>query len=278
MSGRWPSKLTSPMDRRPGRRSGSKASPSAGFRKPAKGSALVSEEVKKGMRAFKEAMDRIRSGESELEEVELPSGTVRLSKDGDAPNGFRIEPLGQETPTREKPATNPEIRERLHRFKEIAARLRSGDSDSEELSLPSGDTVRFTRDPVTEGGMTVESGDGKLSMRLQPFGPSPTRPLTYPEDIPFVPDCAVSIVEMPKGPARNVTWLAPPDPDQALDLIKHQLVEDGWEGSEPTSITTPMGVTISLGYSKDGRARMLSLSRYPGHAQIVLMELPGRKE
>lgn len=238
----------------------------------------MSKEVQKGIEAFKEAMDRIRSGESEVEEVELPSGPVRLSKDESAPNGFRIEPLGEERPVGEKPATDAETKARLEQFKDIAARLRSGDSDSEEVSLPSGDTIRFTRDPDTEGGMTVESGDGKMSMRLQPFEASPTRPPTYPEDIPFVPDCAVSIVEMPKGPARNVTWLAPPDPDGALEVIKQQLEEDGWEGSEPTSMTTPMGVMTSLGFSKDGRKRMLSLSRYPGHVQIALMEAPGRKE
>ena len=238
----------------------------------------MSEKVQKGLEAFKEAMDRIRSGESEAEEVELPSGSVRLSKDESAPNGFRIEPLGGETPDREKPAPNPEIKERLQQFKDIAARLRSGDSDSEELSLPSGDTVRFARDPDTEGGMTVESGDGKMSMRLQPFEASPARPPAYPEDLPFVPDCAVSIVDMPQGPARNVTWLAPPDPNDALEAIRQQLSDDGWEGSDPTSFSTPMGETTSFGFSKDGRKRMLSLSRYTGHAQIVLVELPGRKE
>jgi hypothetical protein len=238
----------------------------------------MSEEVGKGMEAFKEAMDRIRSGQAEVEEVELASGTVRLTKDGDAPNGFRIEPLGEEKPLREKSATDGDIKERLQQFKDIAARLRSGDSDSEELSLPSGGTVRFVRDPDTEGGMTVESGDGKMSMRLQPFEASPARPPAYPEDLPFVPDCAVSIVEMPTGPARNVTWLAPRDPDGALEVIRQQLTDDGWEGSEPTSFTTPMGVTTSLGFSKDGRKRMLSLSRYTGHAQIVLVEAPGHKE
>ena len=54
--------------------------------------------------------------------------------------------------------------------------------------------------------------------------------------------------------------------------------EAGWEGSEPTSMTTPMGVMTSSGFSKDGRKRMLSLSRYPGHVQIVLLEAPGRKD
>ena len=238
----------------------------------------MSDDVQKGIEAFKDAMDRIRSGESEVEEVELPSGSVRLSRDESAPNGFRIEPLGEERSVRERPAADAEIKERLEQFKEIAARLRSGDSESEELSLPSGDTVRFTRDPDTEGGMTVESGDGTMSMRLQPFEASPTRPPTFPEDVPFVPDCAVSIVEMPKGPARNVTWLAPADPDVAVEVIKRQLAEDGWEGSDPTSMTTPMGRTTSSGFSKDGRKRLLSLSRYPGHVQIVLMEAPGRKE
>ena len=43
------------------------------------------------MAEFKAALERVRSGEVESEEVDLPTGRVRLSLDENAPSGIRVE-------------------------------------------------------------------------------------------------------------------------------------------------------------------------------------------
>lgn len=45
-----------------------------------------------------EAVARFRAGESDVEEIESPSGLIRLVRDAEAPDGFRVEAEGQGGP------------------------------------------------------------------------------------------------------------------------------------------------------------------------------------
>lgn len=53
----------------------------------------MDEATREGMERYKAALERIRSGESDSEEVELSSGRVRLTPDGESTTGIRIEVL-----------------------------------------------------------------------------------------------------------------------------------------------------------------------------------------
>jgi len=50
------------------------------------------------VKRVQEATPRFRAGESDVEEVESPSGLIRLVRDSDAPNGFRLEAQGERGP------------------------------------------------------------------------------------------------------------------------------------------------------------------------------------
>ena len=54
---------------------------------------VMNEATKEGIERYKAAIERIRSGESNSEEVELPSGRVRLTPEEGGPTGINIEVL-----------------------------------------------------------------------------------------------------------------------------------------------------------------------------------------
>jgi hypothetical protein len=128
------------------------------------------------IRQYKAAMERIRSGESESEEVELPSGRVLLTPDPNTPSGIAIEVLESDRPAESQEPRDPGMVEAMERMKEAIGRFKNGEMDSVEIPLPSGETMELVRDERSPGAFSVRTPDGGPSMVSIPFDASPTPP------------------------------------------------------------------------------------------------------
>jgi hypothetical protein len=199
---------------------------------------MMDQEKKEGIERFKAAADRIRSGESASEEIELSSGRVLLTPDETTPNGLKIEVLDVDLSGTARSPPDPKAQAAMERMKEVIGRFRSGDLDSAEIPLPSGEKVRLSRDDRSPGAFTVRSLEGGPTMRSVPFEPSSTRPENYPEDLPFLPEASVGLTESEEQSFRTLTWFKAPEPEESLQLLRLQLVTDGWEEKEESKVST----------------------------------------
>jgi hypothetical protein len=166
----------------------------------------------------------------------------------------------------------------MERARAAAERLRAGESDSEEVRLASGDTLRLTRDPDVPGGFTAESeGDGP-SIRSLTFEASSLRPDHYPSDLPFLPDCPAALTEVGTEGHRTLTWYNPPDPQAAFESVQAQLRESGWEGDDGSRVSVPFGGSHWIGFRKGELQRALALNTFREKSTILLAEMPSASD
>lgn len=229
------------------------------------------------MARVKEAMERVRSGESQVEEVELPSGgVVTFRRDPEDPHGIRIETEEGDDGARPSISDDPKRKEMMEKIGAASLRIRSGESEEEEIVLDTGDTVRMERDPDVPQGFTVESKKGGMSLKARAFDPTSERPHEYAEDLPFVPECPVSIsvFDSEEGPrrGRQVAWMRPSDPQGVLDQIKEQLREMGWEEGETSRASSLLGKTVSTRFTLGSRERTLMFMALGEVHQIMMLE------
>lgn len=230
------------------------------------------------IKGYKEAVERIRSGESDFEEVELQSGRVRLTRDRTAPSGIKTHVLETRQEEHETESIDQEKKEAFRLMKEATERLRSGVSKREEITLPYGRKLVLEADGEVLGAFRMREAEGSMSMRSVPFQPSSSRPANYPEDVPFLPECAVSLIEVGDGSSRTMTWFAPPDPEGALAELRLQLTREEWTQAEESEASTAHGTARWSGFEKGELSRLLTLSRFGEHSQIVMIERPRREE
>jgi len=223
------------------------------------------------------AMERVRSGESEREEIQLPSGDrVTIHRDEAFPNGIRIETPGAPHGQGPSPLDDPERWAMMERVREASLLVRSGASEEEEVELDGGRRVRIVRDGDGPQEFTIESSrEGKI-FRARAFGPAPVRPAGYPDDLPFLSNCAVSISvirsEDGSDGGRNVAWMKPEDLRSALEMVKSHLRENGWEEGEESRGSTAMGTTTTFPFLRNGVERVVSLMSFGEFSQIMLFE------
>jgi len=237
----------------------------------------MAQETGDGIQQYKAAMERIRSGESESEEVELPSGRVLLTPDSTTPNGVKIEVLGSDQTIGTQQLRDPAMLEAMERIKEVMGRFRSGELDSVEIPLPSGETVQLTRDEGLPGGFTARSSEGGPSMVSIPFGPSSAPPEGYPEDLPFLAEMPVGFTEIEGQGIRTLTWFIVHDPEESLKNLRLQLISDGWEEQDESTASTAFGKTTLIEFRKGEKSRTVMLSRFGEHTQLKVIDHP-RKE
>jgi hypothetical protein len=233
--------------------------------------------LEESMKRYKEAVERIRSGESDFEEVDLHSGRVRLTRDRTAPSGIKIHVLETRQEDHEPQSMDQDRKETFRLMKEATERLQSGASKREEITFPSGRKVVLEADEEVSGAFRMRESEGGMAMRSVPFQPSSTRPADYPEDMPFLPECAVSLIEVGDGSSRTMTWYAPPDPEAALAELRLQLTREGWSEAGESEASTTHGTARWSGFEKGGLSRLLSLSRFGEHCQMVMVERPHRE-
>jgi hypothetical protein len=231
-----------------------------------------------GIDLYKAAIQRICSGESVSEEVELPSGRVRLTLDENTPSRIGIEVLGGEGSGPSGSPPDPKAREFMKKMTEVVERFRSGDADSAEIPLPSGGTMELKGDPSSPGAFTMAPPDGGPVMRSVPFEVSSTPPDGYPEDLPFVADTAVSLTEMEDGSSRTLTWFLKEDPEECLKAIQLQLINDGWTQGEESQASTAHGTMVFVEFEKGEMKRTVSLSRFGDKGMVRLVEHANPKQ
>lgn len=80
--------------------------------------------MRRAIHAFKEALDRVRSGAAPEEVVRLPSGDqVRLVHDSRTDAGYRIEPLAADGGPLDPRPTSPEMRKRVEALQGVTRSL-----------------------------------------------------------------------------------------------------------------------------------------------------------
>lgn len=230
-----------------------------------------------GIERYKAAVERVRSGESDSEEVELPSGRVRLTPDEAAPTGIRIEVLEGDQSGTASCQADPEKQEAMKRMEDVIGRFRAGDLDTAEIPVPSGETMQLTRDDRSPGAFTVRSPDGGPTMRTVPFDPSSTRQEGYPEDMPFLAETAVVLTEIEGQSFRTFTWFKVQDPEECLRALRLQLVTHGWEEKDESKVSTARGTMTSIEFGMGELRRTVTLHRFGEHGVVKLLEHPKKE-
>lgn len=225
-----------------------------------------------GIGRYKAALERIRSGESESEEVDLPSGRVLLTRDPQNPNGVKIEVLESDKTERSPARPDPEVLEAMNQAQEVIERFRAGHIDDAEIPLPTGGTMRLSRDDRAPGAFTVHTPEGGPSMLSIPFKPGPTRPGGYPDDLPFLSDVASALSAMEGQAYRTLSWYVTGDHREHLAEIRRQLTEMGWEDGGESSVSMAFGTMTMVEFRMGDMVRTLMVSRFGERSQIQLLE------
>lgn len=154
---------------------------------------------------------------------------------------------------------NPEL---FKRMQEAAARFRSGDSDFEEILTPIG-PAHLVRDPDDPRGFRIDfaGGSSQHTVPVQEYPAAPSRPPGYPAPLPFVENCTAVV----SATDQSVTWVNPPDPEQAFQRLLQEMTEDGW---------TLAGWKDGQVLEKDGAERRLKMTMEGGATRLVLTEGP----
>jgi len=223
------------------------------------------------------AMERVRSGESDFEQIGLPSGhTVTIQRDESSPLGIRIQTPAGPGVIRRGPQEGFRRRRMLRRSGVAASWVQSRDPQRPEGSLVGGEAIRLAQDAAMPHALPVEPGQKGSVSRVRSFPPDEERPLKYPENIPFLPNVPVSIsVERTKEGserARNAAWMKPADPKGALEEIREQLRAGGWEEGETSYASTFMGHTRTWLFERDEVQRAVVLLDFGKVTQIMLFE------
>ena len=120
----------------------------------------------------------------------------------------------------------------------------------EEFTGADGNTYRVRKHPAPGVKAIVESGeaDGAFHRMIELFDPSPQRPATYPDDLPFFPDTSAtvsgSIETIP--PSRTVSWSELLDAQAFARQVITQSLAEGWIAQgEPKGIG-PVGPMLEL--------------------------------
>jgi hypothetical protein len=210
------------------------------------------------------AMERVRSGRSDSEQIWLPSGeTVFIRKDLSAPIGIRIQ-----TP-----------------FAPMERRPRYRADAGGESPVPGVRKHGPAAEPPS-GGAPSEAGEAGGSRRrgeheeleTRGYEAAEERPPGYPDDLPFLPHCGVSVStgRSPEGAnrTRSAVWADPPDPSRTLEELKAELRAAGWNQVKVSQASTYMGRTFSSSFRRGGVTRVLSLLAFGEFSQILLFERP----
>ncbi len=142
-------------------------------------------------------------------------------------------------------------------------RVKSGESIEEEAEGPFGVKFRFRRGPDDSVETFVESGAETASAFGRTFPETQDRPSTYPTDLPFLPSVSVSILDMPGGKGRRISWHRVTDVSGKASLVRHQLIRSGWVlGRRSWILLGLLGREIE--FRKGGALRTLVVRITPG--------------
>jgi hypothetical protein len=222
-------------------------------------------------------MERVRSGESDFEQIGLPSGqTVTIHRDDSTPIGIRIQTPVVPRIRRKAPRVDFRRRRMLRRAGVLAGRTRVGGSPSVDVGQGGVAAIEGLEPPNVYPGLAGEPVQEGLVFRVRSFPPSGERPQNYPEELPFLPNLSVSVsVGRSKdgtGRAMNAAWMKPTDPRSALEEIRGQLRAGGWEEGEASQASTFMGHTRTWTFQKGRVQRAVVLMDFGMVSQIMLFE------
>jgi hypothetical protein len=166
----------------------------------------------------------------------------------------------------------------MQRVQEATNRIRSGESEAEEVVLPNGGVFRIFREEGPSGRVVVEAEREGTILRSLPFPAAEERTPGYPEDLPFLSGSPSTLTEAGEGRARTMVWPTPSDPDRQFEDARRQLAELGWEEAATSEKDTEFGGVQSVDFMKAGAQRSLFLNRVGGRSQLMTVDHPPMKE
>ncbi len=166
-------------------------------------------------------------------------------------------------------------REALAReIQEASDRIRSGESELEEIQLPNEGRLRIRRDPNVSGNVVVEADRDGITLRSIPFPAMEERPADYPEDVPFLPGTAGTLSQAGVEHARTMVWPSPADPDAGFETLLARISEAGWEETTRSEEATEDGDIQSVDFARNEATRSLFLQRIGEQAQLLVVDHP----
>jgi hypothetical protein len=225
----------------------------------------------------REAMERVRSGQSEREEIHLPSGDkVIIHRDEGLPSKIRIQ-----TPGRHRPHAldDPRLGATSRATSTAVERTGPGESSGEAGAPEIGGTTRRGQDGDEAGGSDGGVAQIGISFRAKAFGPGRERPPDYPADLPFVPHSTATISafgsEDGVEEARNVAWMKLSDPESAMKEIEAQLQGSGWREADSPGAPPVLGRIRTSLFTRQRVERVVALIAFGEFSQIMLFERRG---
>jgi hypothetical protein len=225
----------------------------------------------------REAMEKVRSGQSDREEIGLPSGDkVIIHRDERLPSKIRIQ-----TPGRHRPHSldDPRLGATAAEISTAAEGGRPEESYGGAVTPEIGGKARASQDGEEAGGSDGRLVQMGISFRARAFGPGEERPPGYPADLPFVPDSTTTISSFGSEDgfeeARNVAWMKLSDPESAMRGIEAQLRGSGWKEADSPRASSSLGHIRTSLFTRQQVERVVALIAFGGFSQIMLFERRG---
>ena len=145
--------------------------------------------------------------------------------------------------------------------------LREMHSDGHVLDTEYGATARAAvEDPYVRNRL-APTNEAVPSQLITEFAPAPSRPVSYPARLPFIPDRAVWTTESPSGTNLDgARWLCT-DTDVLLAAVVSASIADGWRVVSPPPREQRLG-DPDIVLKRDTMFRELQV--FPLHQQWLL--------
>ena len=161
------------------------------------------------------------------------------------------------------------------RLQEVVDSMLAGDLDIAEFGTGPGPGLIFwlLRDPETDEGfrmVAVPPEFDRMSEDALGFTPSVARPLAYPDDMPFLPDCAVIVNPGPSGVA--LYWIDPQHPVNALRHLVEECLTAGWEQLDPGPVPMATRESRYIEFRKPGSSRAIGLRIVGSGGELTMLE------
>jgi hypothetical protein len=166
-------------------------------------------------------------------------------------------------------------REALARkIQEATDRIRSGESDFEEIQLPNESVVRIRKDPDGSGQVIVEAQRENQKLTSLTFPATESRPTEFPEDLPFLANTNAMLSDAGEKSARTMVWPDPSDAEVGFESLRAQLTESGWEETSVSEKATEDGDIQSVDFARGDAKRSLFMQGVAGRAQLLVVDHP----
>lgn len=150
-----------------------------------------------------------------------------------------------------------------------------------EVFTPSGERMRIEKEPGPGLQMRSEvfGEDGNAASVSTLYAPALEKPAGYPSELPFVPEFAVTVTELPgSGEPPMAQWWGVAEPRIIVDRIRRESMDQGWtveEAEQDSDAAALAGLSVSTEFvslTRGESTRTVIASQFGAQGMVALAE------